>query len=150
MDRIALIFIEILLKVKKKQETSVGNKNNKHQEASMKSFLEKYNNKIIGYLSGFDRIILKGTFKNLSYKEGMLSFLLNQKILLKDFGNYAERMSNELKNKSYLYVKQKNRPIEYLASSKIRKNEYTKNIAKKDKMIIFKNGKILFICVLYN
>ena len=97
----------------------------------MKAFINKYSSKIKGMLSGFDRIVIKGTLKRLSYVEGMLSFLLTEKVLLKDFGNYVEKKTKEFKERSYSYVKQIDRPIEYLATSGIRKNEYAKEIAKK-------------------
>jgi len=44
----------------------------------MKAFINKYSSKIKGMLSGFDRIVIKGTLKRLSYVEGMLSFLLTK------------------------------------------------------------------------
>lgn len=98
----------------------------------MKDFLAKFSTQIKGTISGFDRLVIKGMFKNLSYVEGMFGFLLSEKVLLKDFGEYVERKTNEFKEKSYAYVKQLDRPIEYLPSSGIRKKEYAEKIMGRE------------------
>ena len=108
----------------------------------MKNFLTIFSTEIKGSIRGFDRIVIKGIFKNLNYVEGMFSFLLSQKVLLKDFGRYVESKSQEFKEKSYAYVKELKRPIIYLNSGGIRKKEYAKKIS------IENNIKEGLICLL--
>ena len=98
----------------------------------MKLFLNKFSASIKGKLSGFDRIVIKGIFKNLNYTDGMFSFLLREHILLKDFSDYVKNKSMEFKNKSYAYVEKPERPNIYLSSSGIRKKEFAQEIVKKD------------------
>ena len=51
----------------------------------MKRFLEKHESKIIGVLSGFDRLIFRGGIKGLLYEAGFAAYLNYKNILLKDF-----------------------------------------------------------------
>jgi hypothetical protein len=55
----------------------------------MNRFVRQYSTKLQGVLSGFDRIVLKGTLRPLSYVAGMMGFLYYRRILLKDFKSYV-------------------------------------------------------------
>lgn len=59
-------------------------------------FLRKHENKILGVLSCFDRLIFRG-YLPLSYTKGMEGFLYQQKVLFKDFKHYAPKISEQLK-----------------------------------------------------
>lgn len=41
----------------------------------MKSFIQKYEKDVMGSLSGFDRLVFRGTLRRLSFREGMASYL---------------------------------------------------------------------------
>ena len=43
----------------------------------------------MGVLSEFDRLVLRGTLRRLSYAAGMKGFLDGRRVLLKHFGDYA-------------------------------------------------------------
>jgi hypothetical protein len=58
---------------------------NKPQEDSMNQLIQKYRKKVIGVLSGFDRLVLRGTLRAISYTAGMMNFLYDMDVLLKDF-----------------------------------------------------------------
>jgi hypothetical protein len=53
----------------------------------------------------------------------MTRFLSTQGILLKDFGAYAEATSNRGKQASLAIAERAGRPVQYLASPKVRKDE---------------------------
>ena len=63
----------------------------------MDLFIRKYRKKVIGVLSGFDRLVLKGTLRAISYVAGMRSFLYDMEVLLKDFSSYVERTTKLLR-----------------------------------------------------
>jgi hypothetical protein len=96
------------------------------------AFVQKHRSEVIGVLSGFDRLVLRGTVRPVSYVEGMKAFLAGQGILLKDFGDYAEATSNRVKQASLAVAERAERPVEYLASPKLRKDELAREIAKRD------------------
>jgi hypothetical protein len=96
------------------------------------AFVQKHRSQVIGVLSGFDRLVFRGTVRPVSYVEGMKAFLAGQGILLKDFGDYAEATSNRVKQASLAVAERAERPVEYLASPKVRKDERAREIAQRD------------------
>jgi hypothetical protein len=59
-------------------------------------FVVKHADKIHGVLSCFDRVIFRG-YLPLSYPKGMSGFLYQQKVLLKDFKDYAPTIAERVK-----------------------------------------------------
>ena len=108
----------------------------------MNHFTKKHEKKIQGILTGFDRIVFRGTLRMLSFEIGMLTFLQQMGILLKDFGSYVERQTEILKQASYQQAIEQNRPIEYLPSCKTPKEPIARKIALQDRI---KTG---LICIL--
>lgn len=93
----------------------------------MNSFVQKHQAEIIGVLSGFDRLVVRGTVRPVAYAGGMTRFLSAQGILLKDFGAYAEATSNRVQQASLAVAERVGRPVQYLASPKVRKDELTRD-----------------------
>lgn len=98
----------------------------------MNSFVQKHRSDVIGVLSGFDRLVVRGTVRPVSYADGMSRFLSVRGILLKDFGAYAEATSNLVKQASLAVAERAGRPVQYLASPKVRKDELAREIAQRD------------------
>ena len=63
----------------------------------MKSFIARHADKITGVLSGFDRLVLRGTLRQLAYVGGFRAFLWRKGVLFKDFGEFVRRTSDRLK-----------------------------------------------------
>lgn len=98
----------------------------------MNSFVQKHQADVIGVLSGFDRLVLRGTVRPIAYVEGMQRFLSARGVLLKDFGKFAEATSNQVKEASLDVAARHGRPVMYLPSSGGRKDEQARAIAEKD------------------
>lgn len=98
----------------------------------MERFIQQYQKEIIGHLSGFDRLVLRGTLRALAVKSGMLSYLWNIGVLLKDAGKLFNEKSQQLKDASLQAAQKMNRPIVYLPSSKTGKEDMAREIAKRD------------------
>ena len=98
----------------------------------MNSFVQKHRSDVIGVLSGFDRLVVRGTVRPISYADGMSRFLSTQGILLKDFGDYAEATSDRVKQASLAVAEHAGRPVQYLLSPKVRKDELARQIAQHD------------------
>ena len=56
----------------------------------MQGFIQRHAANVIGVLSGFDRVRLRGTLRWLSNVRGMYGFLQASSVLLKDFTQYAK------------------------------------------------------------
>ncbi len=98
----------------------------------MNSFIQKHKPDVIGVLSGFDRLIFRGTPRSLCYLEGMNYLLVARKVPLKDFGDFARRVSERVKHASLSIARRQERPIEFLRSAGIRKDEFARSIAKRE------------------
>lgn len=97
----------------------------------MNQFVKKYSSKLVGVVSGFDRLVLKGTLRPLSYPAGMMNFLYEKEVLLKDFGSYAEETSDRVKEASQQEAARLGRTNRYLESSRPRKEPIARAIAEE-------------------
>ena len=98
----------------------------------MKQFIQRFSDKITGVLSGFDRLILRGSLRPISYPYGMKGFLWLNQVMLKDFGRYVDTVSKQLKQASCQAAHAQKRPVVYLHSSKTDKEARAQKIAAKD------------------
>lgn len=62
----------------------------------MERFIKQHEGRIAGIITGYDRMIFHGTLRSLSYVKGMDFWLSGQKVLLKDFGKYADGITEEI------------------------------------------------------
>src|SRR5579863_4810217 len=95
----------------------------------MKEFIAKYRNEIAGVLSGFDRLVFRGTLRSLSHIAGMQTYLTMNKVLLKDFGGHVQLISPRLKDASLAQARALGRPVKYLNSGRVQKEEVARPIA---------------------
>jgi hypothetical protein len=98
----------------------------------MHEFIAKHQDKIAGTLSGFDRLVLRGTLRSITFVDGLRHYLHANDVLLKNFGSHVERVSRQLKDASQNEAKQLGRPITYLNSSQVSKEQIAREILAKD------------------
>jgi hypothetical protein len=98
----------------------------------MQSFLERHQADVLGVLSGFDRVRFCGRLGTLSYLKGFDAFLGAHRVLYKDFGKFAERVSDRVKAHARAFAERVGRPLEYLESSRVSKEDVAGRIAKRD------------------
>jgi hypothetical protein len=98
----------------------------------MKSFIDHHARSVIGVLSGFDRLVFRGRLQRLSYAAGLNAYLYAAGVLLKDFGQFAGKTTEQLKSASLQRVIDDDRPVRYLASSRTRKEELVQEIIARD------------------
>jgi hypothetical protein len=98
----------------------------------MQSFIEKHKNSIIGVLSGWDRIVFRGTLRLVANLAGMCSYLAYRSILMKDFKQYALDKTSQLIQASVAKAEQTGRPNGYLHSSRANKEQVALDLAARD------------------
>jgi len=98
----------------------------------MNALVPRNSGHVTGELSGWDRVVFRGTLRMLSFAGGMAAYLSRIGTLLKEFGDHAQAMTDQLIQGSLKRAETEGRPVEYLRSSKIRKDEYARNIALED------------------
>lgn len=98
----------------------------------MKSFVQTLTGLVFGVLSGFDRLMFRGHLRELAYPGGMLRYCNFNGVKLTEFGKHAERLTDRLIEASEAEARRLGRPIEYLASPKLRKEDHARAIAQRD------------------
>lgn len=95
-------------------------------------FIQRFSDKIIGVLSGFDRLVLRGSLRAIVYPQGMMNLLWHKRVLLKEFGAWAEGMTEQLKEASSRAARDQKRAIIYLESAGDDKDALAREIAAED------------------
>jgi hypothetical protein len=98
----------------------------------VKRFIANHADDVTGVLSGFDRLVLRGTIRPLAFVDGLKRLLWKRQVLLKNFGDYAQSLTAQLKEASLGQAKAASRPVEYLPSSRTSKEDVARKIAKRD------------------
>ncbi len=98
----------------------------------MERFLTRHEDHIAGILTGFDRMRFRGTLRAISNRAGLAIWLNQRRVLLKEFGPFAERLSKELIAAARALADAHGRPMEYLPSWKIRKEDRAREIRARD------------------
>jgi len=98
----------------------------------VQKFIAAYQNQITGVLSGFDRLVFRGTLRSIAHAAGMKQYLSSNDVLLKSFGAHVEQVSQRLKVASLAEAVSVGRPVRYLASAKVSKEDIARGIAVED------------------
>lgn len=97
---------------------------------AMRSFLARHASKIKGVLNGFDRVRFRGTLRWLANTRGMMGWLWRRQVLLKDFKPFAQSLTEQMRKESEQIAKAADRPMPYLDSSAVSKEEFAQRIAQ--------------------
>jgi hypothetical protein len=98
----------------------------------MERFFERFQDRIQGVLSGFDRLLFRGVLRSICHVGGMDRFLSSQRVLYKDFGAYVNRLSEQMKQHAETVAQQTGRPLRYVASAEESKEAIARNIMERD------------------
>ena len=119
----------------------------------MEQFIEKYRDQIAGVLSGFDRLVLRGSPRrlNVAYYDatrqvmvakGMEEFCWQNGILFKNYGDYLKKTSERVKNASTKAPTAAGVPVIYLREADPDKDKCARQVAAE------RNIKSGPVCVL--
>lgn len=95
------------------------------------AFCAKHQAQIAGVLSCFDRVIFRG-YLPLSYAQGMMGFLYRQKVLLKDFKDYAPQIAERVKAHVKGLVEKAGAPYRHLPTKEAMEEQARRLAAAKD------------------
>lgn len=111
----------------------------------MERFMTRHKDRIVGILTGFDRMRFRGTLRSISHLKGLQIWLNQRHVLLKDFGRFAEHLSAQVTAHAHAMADDLGRPFEYLTSWKVRKEDRAREILARDGI---RDGLIaIFSCV---
>ena len=98
----------------------------------MKTFIQRFGQNLLGVLHGFDRIRFRGTRRFLANVAGMLGYLWQRQVLLKDFKTFAGTITAEVRHAAEASALSQGRPIEYLHNSALKKEDWARQVAQRD------------------
>jgi len=108
----------------------------------MQQFIEKYREQIVGRLSGFDRLVFRGSLRRLNASfydatrqvvvaKGMEEYCWQNQILFKNYGDHVRRMSETLRNRSLQPYRDGGIPIEFVRDTSVDKDKLAWETASK-------------------
>ena len=94
----------------------------------MEKFIARYRSLVTGVLSGFDRLVFRGSLLPLFRDGGMFFFLERAGVRLLDFKDFVTRTSDRVKEAAYAEAARLGRPVQYLESSESDKEKIAKRM----------------------
>jgi hypothetical protein len=98
------------------------------------AFVQRHSRDVIGVLHGWDRLRLQGTLRSLYYQPVMEEYLRQAGVLWKDFKSFATTLTARVRQTAVDLAARHHRPMLYLNSSRIRKEEEARKIQQRDKI----------------
>ena len=100
----------------------------------MNEFIKAHQEQVIGSLEGWDRLIFRGSLRQISYIEGLMSYLWRRQILLKNFAAFCQGITQAVADRCQAVARAAGRPYQYVASSQARKDKLVKSIIARDRI----------------
>jgi hypothetical protein len=100
----------------------------------MKRFLTRHKDRIVGTITGFDRVLFRGTLRSINYCTGFEIFLSSQHVLLKNFAAFARQLAQEISEHGQAFATERGRPYQYLNSPSAAKEQLARAIMERDKL----------------
>ncbi len=98
----------------------------------MRDFLGRHAGDVLGTLSGFDRLRIRGTLRFIANAGGMQVLLHRMGVLLKDFATYVQDVTSQVKQATEAVTSAAGRPLIYLHPPSDDKEALARSIAELD------------------
>ena len=92
--------------------------------------MESYQDKIIGAVSGLDRIRFRGTLRWLATQNGLSTFMSHTHILLKDFSGWVSGLTSLIRDSCEKRAGELGIEVRYLTRSRVNKEKLAREIAQ--------------------
>jgi hypothetical protein len=101
-------------------------------DSALNPFVRKHQADVTGVLRGFDRLRFAGTFRALYHPPVMEKYIAKDGFLMKDFKQLVLQITGRIKAATQELAARAGRPLMYLSSSQVRKEQVARQIAAKD------------------
>lgn len=105
-----------------------------HHGRGVEQFLAEHGADVTGVIAGFDRLRLRASLRWLYQPSFMKRYLCEAHVLLKDFGAYAKALSNRIRAAAHAFAARERRPVRYLYSTALSKEELARTLATRDRV----------------
>lgn len=97
----------------------------------MHEFVQRHAKDVMGVLSGFDRLLFRGTQRLLATARGLMNYLWSIQVPLKQFGDWSEDLTAQLRKASEQAMVDAGRPKLYLNHPAVAKEDLAREMARK-------------------
>lgn len=101
----------------------------------MHQFIAKYQTQFQGVISGFDRLVLRGSLRRLNYERGMEEYLWQNGVLFKDYQQHVKKISERVKRASVAPLVEKKLPVIYLRRTDVDKEQLARQVAAERRIL---------------
>jgi len=98
----------------------------------MEGFIRRLGSVVTGVLQGFDRVRFRGTKRLLANVRGMMHYLWQRKVLLKDFKEHMMEATGRVRAATEQIALSRGRPLVYLSNPSLSKEDQAREIARRD------------------
>lgn len=95
----------------------------------MKQFIARFEDQIQGTLSGFDRVVFRGSLRRLTHSQGMKMYLIQNGILCKQYEDHVKAVSQALKEASLEPFRREQLPIRHIFNPRTDKDAIARTVA---------------------
>src|SRR4029077_4056431 len=99
---------------------------------AMQSIIRQLGERVLGVLSGFDRLLFRGFLRCVINPRGLNGYLYGARVPMADFGKHAQQVTGQLVDESLQHARETGREIRYLNDSEISKKDVAAQIAQRD------------------
>jgi hypothetical protein len=100
----------------------------------MERFLKRHQDRITGSITGFDRLLFRGSLLSICHRDGLDKFLGSQGVLYKDWEPFVEQISNRIKARAQQIAQEAGRPFFYLASAQDSKEALAEKLVQQEQI----------------
>ena len=95
------------------------------------SLLERYDERITGVLSCYDRVVITGTFPGVCYAEGMTRFLHAHGVRIFDYPQFAMTLRDRVRDRAASLAAEVGVTIEHIGKAHIRKEDIVARVLEQ-------------------
>ena len=98
----------------------------------MNEFVQRHAEVVMGVLSGWDRMLFRGTHRVLATARGMMNYLWKVQVKLKEFADWSAELTGQIRQAREQVMRDASRPLVYVNDASASKEELARSIAGRD------------------
>lgn len=98
----------------------------------MNEFVQRRGDSVIGVISGWDRMLFRGTHRMLATARGLMNYLWKVQVKLKEFAAWSQDLTDQIRRASEQVMRDASRPAAYLNNANVSKEDMARGMARRE------------------